>query len=154
MSFFIIAAGCKEKMKADRNTDKNLPLSAFRAVFIFLFAQGGLPYRHPLFSVCDRRPLRIRPHNYHFLRLQSRLHQLPDLLSQKLLMLPDHIQVRLLTGCFATKIVQQSSNGSIEVSYVPIFSDISIISCLSIPISGLYTGMEQASSVAARDCIV
>ena len=41
-----------------------------------------------------------------------------------------------VTGCFATKIVQQSSNGWIYVSYVSIFSEISTISLLSKPMSG------------------
>ncbi len=45
-----------------------------------------------------------------------------------------------VTGCFATKIVQQSSNGCIDVSYVSIFSEISTISLLSNPINGRYTG--------------
>ena len=35
----------------------------------------------------------------------------------------------LVTGCFATKVVQQSSYGKIEVSNVLIFSAISMISC-------------------------
>ena len=41
-----------------------------------------------------------------------------------------------VTGCFATKMVQQSSNGSMEVSYVPIFWAMSMISCLSKAITG------------------
>ena len=45
------------------------------------------------------------------------------------------LRLGFVTGCLATNIVQQSSNGWIDVSYVPIFSDISIISCLSKPIT-------------------
>ena len=59
-----------------------------------------------------------------------------------------------VTGCFATKIVQQSSTGCIDVSYVSIFSEISTISRLSNPIKGRYTGSVQTALVAARLCIV
>ena len=64
------------------------------------------------------------------------------------------LQSGFVTGCFATKIVQQSSNGWIDVSYVPIFSEISTISCLSNPINGRYTGSVHTSFVAAKLCIV
>ena len=39
--------------------------------------------------------LLLSPHNHHLLRRQSRLHQPFDLLTQKPLMLPDHIHIRL-----------------------------------------------------------
>ena len=41
-----------------------------------------------------------------------------------------------------------------DVSNVPIFCDISTISCLSNPITGRNTGMVHTSLVAARDCSV
>ena len=41
-----------------------------------------------------------------------------------------------VTGCFATKMVQQSSYGRMDVSYASIFSEIVTISCLSNPMSG------------------
>ena len=47
----------------------------------------------------------------------------------------------LITGCFGTNIVQQSSYGNILVSYVLILFDISIISNLSRHATGLITGM-------------
>ena len=59
-----------------------------------------------------------------------------------------------VTGCLATKMVQQSSNGKIEVSYVQIRSAMLTISCLSKPITGRNTGRVQTSFVAARLCIV
>ena len=59
-----------------------------------------------------------------------------------------------VTGCFATNVVQQSSYGRIDVSYVPIFNEISTISCLSKAITGLNTGIVHTSLVAARLCIV
>ena len=46
----------------------------------------------------------------------------------------------LITGCFGANITHESSNGSIDFSYVPISFAISIISVLSIPIRGLNTG--------------
>ena len=64
------------------------------------------------------------------------------------------LRLGLVTGCFATKIVQQSSKGSMDVSYVPIFSEILIISCLSIPTKGRNTGSVHTSLVTARLCIV
>ena len=45
-------------------------------------------------------------------------------------------EMGFVTGCRATKIVQQSSYGRIDVSKVPIFREISMISFLSKPISG------------------
>ena len=59
-----------------------------------------------------------------------------------------------VTGCFATKIVQQSSYGRIEVSNVLIFSAIVTISCLSNAINGRYTGKVQTAFVAIKLCIV
>ena len=59
-----------------------------------------------------------------------------------------------VTGCFATKMVQQSSNGWIEVSKVSIFLEIRTISSLSKPITGRYTGSVQTSFVEARLCKV
>ena len=59
-----------------------------------------------------------------------------------------------VTGCLATNIVQQSSYGRIEVSKVPIFSDMAIISCLSKPIKGLKTGSVHTSFVTESDYIV
>ena len=46
----------------------------------------------------------------------------------------------LITGCFGKNMVQQSSYGNIDVSYVTIFFAISIISNLSIQQTGLITG--------------
>ena len=37
---------------------------------------------------------------------------------------------------------------------MPIFSEMSIISCLSMPMQGLYTGRVQTSPVTISDCIV
>jgi hypothetical protein len=50
--------------------------------------------------------------------------------------------------------VQQSSYGRIDVSKVLILLEISMISLLSIPIHGLYTGSETALFVTKRLSIV
>ena len=65
-----------------------------------------------------------------------------------------HSRSGLVTGCFATKVVQQSSYGKIEVSNVLIFSAISMISCLSKAMTGRNTGIVQTAFVATRLCIV
>ena len=176
MSFFCpYEPGAKEKMKADRNTDNRPTLSAFRAVFIFSFAcgdsrkvsdfpEGSLkparrttaPYTTPPKSD-GRSPspqtLLLSPHNHHLLRRQSRLHQPLDLLTQKPLMLPDHIHIRLrhrmLRHKDRTAILKRQYRSLISPNLLR-----SIISGLSIPISGRYTGIVQTSFVAARDCIV
>src|SRR5690625_3694442 len=46
----------------------------------------------------------------------------------------------LVIGDFGLKIVQQSSYGRMEISYVPISREISIISCLSIVTNGRRIG--------------
>ena len=46
-----------------------------------------------------------------------------------------------IAGNFGKNTVQQSSYGKMEVSYVPIFLEISIISSLSMAMSGLSTGI-------------
>ena len=55
--------------------------------------------------------------------------------------------VLCVAGCFGTKRLHQSSSGIMEVSYVPIFFASFIISCLSIPISGLRIGIETVSLI-------
>ena len=59
-----------------------------------------------------------------------------------------------VTGCLATKIVQQSSNGCMDVSKVSIFLEMRTISSLSKPITGRYTGSVHTSFVEARLCNV
>ena len=63
-------------------------------------------------------------------------------------------RIGFVTGCFATKMVQQSSNGKIDVSKEPIFFAISTIYTLSIPINGRKTGSSQTAFVVSRLCIV
>ena len=88
-------------------------------------------------------------------RLDCSLYKLINLLRELLLRRLNDMQVRLRHRMLSPrKIVQQSSNGRIDVSYVSIFSATSMISCLSKPISGRNTGIEQTSFVAARLCIV
>ncbi len=53
-------------------------------------------------------------------------------------------------GCRGVKTVQQSSYGWIEVSNVPIFRAMAMISSLSIPMTGRNTGRPAAASVQAR----
>ena len=53
-------------------------------------------------------------------------------------------------GCFGTKSVQQSASGSIEISKVPSARACSVISSLSMPISGRRTGSSAASSIRAE----
>ena len=71
-------------------------------------------------------------------------------LQQESLILRIRSTLGLVTGCFATKVVQQSSYGRIEVSYVLIFFEIVTISSLSNAISGRNTGRVHTSLVAAR----
>ena len=54
-----------------------------------------------------------------------------------------------VAGCAGTKRVQQSASGSIEVSKVPRRRASSVISILSVPISGRSTGTVAAASMAA-----
>ena len=54
-------------------------------------------------------------------------------------------------GCFGVNTVQQSSNGSMEMSKVSILREMSIISTLSIPISGRSTGMPVLRPLIGMD---
>ena len=130
LSFFCpYEPGAKEKMKADRNTDKRPTLSAFRAVFIFSFACGDSR------KVSDSPEGSLKP-----ARRTTAPYPSPpksDGAAQRPPSLPSPSQKRWAPA--------RASNS---------YSEISIISCLSIPISGRYTGIVQTSFVAASDCIV
>ena len=59
-----------------------------------------------------------------------------------------------VTGCFATNVVQQSSYGRIDVSYVPIFNEISTISCLSKALDFLcYTVLYDKAFLLWKYCL-
>ena len=60
----------------------------------------------------------------------------------------------LVTGFLGANTLQQSSSGIIYVSNVSIFLAISIISVLSIAISGLKTGKLTDAFVQVKPCIV
>ena len=142
LSFFCpYEPGAKEKMKADRNTDNRPTLSAFRAVFIFSFAcgdsrkvsdspEGSLkpaprttaPYPSPPKSDgAAQRPPSLHsyssPPTITISFVAKAVSTSPSISSPKnLSCFRITFTLGFVTGCFATKIVQQSSNGNIEVS--------------------------------------
>ena len=54
-----------------------------------------------------------------------------------------------VAGCLGTNSVQQSASGSMEVSKVPRRLASSVISSLSVPMSGRRTGIRAAASIVA-----